>query len=56
MHITALAPSAQALAETGQLAELLVLLGHADDARLLQAAISGLVAAQAVRPNTNIYI
>lgn len=49
MHITALAPSAQALTEVGQLTELLVLLGHADDARVLQAAISALVAAQGVR-------
>ena len=48
VHITALAPSAQVLAEAGQLAELLVLLDHADDARLLQAAISGLAATQAV--------
>ena len=36
-HLAALAPPPRALAEAAQLAELLVLLGHEADARLLQA-------------------
>lgn len=50
LHVSALAPSPEALRDAGQLAELLVLLGHARDASLLQAALSALAAAQAVRP------
>lgn len=42
-HLTALAPEPRRLVETGQLAELLVLLGHEDDARLLQARPDELV-------------
>ena len=51
-HIRALAPGPAALAEAGQLAELLVLLQHEADARLLQAALADLVAAQAVRTSS----
>ena len=45
--LTSLAPSAATLTSTGELAELLILLGHEDDARLLQAALADLVAAAA---------
>lgn len=46
-HLLALAPTPRRLGEAGALAELLVLLGHAPDAAVLQAALSALVAAQA---------
>ncbi|KAK9834184.1 hypothetical protein WJX81_006434 [Elliptochloris bilobata] len=45
-HLLALAPAPRRLTEAAQLCELLVLLGHAADAALLQAALSALVAAQ----------
>jgi hypothetical protein len=48
-HIGALAPTHASLAALGELSEALVLLGHAEDARLLQAAMAALVAAQEVR-------
>ncbi|KAL3149903.1 hypothetical protein ABBQ38_013268 [Trebouxia sp. C0009 RCD-2024] len=45
-HITALAPSPKQLSEAGQLAELLTLLGHEADARVLQQQLSNLVSEQ----------
>ncbi|PNH07535.1 Elongator complex protein 1 [Tetrabaena socialis] len=44
-HVHGLAPRAAQLEEAGQLAELLVLLGHADDARLLQRTVAAWQAA-----------
>jgi elongator complex protein 1 len=46
-HIASLAPRPAALVCAGELAELLVLLGHEGDARTVQAALADLVAAQA---------
>ena len=48
-HIGALAPTPAALAALGELSEALVVLGHPEDARLLQAAMAALLAAQEVR-------
>ncbi|DBA88250.1 hypothetical protein WJX77_011440 [Trebouxia sp. C0004] len=45
-HIAALAPSPKQLTEAGQLAELLTLLGHEADARVLQQQLSSLLAEQ----------
>ncbi|KAA6419594.1 MAG: elongator complex 1-like [Trebouxia sp. A1-2] len=45
-HIAALAPSTKQLTEAGQLAELLTLLGHEADARVLQQQLSSLVTEQ----------
>lgn len=39
-HMHGLAPRAALLEEAGQLGELLVLLGHAEDARTLQRAVA----------------
>jgi len=50
-HIGALAPTPAALAALGELSEALVVLGHADDARVLQAAMAALLAAQEVCPH-----
>ena len=44
-HLLSLAPTEGACAEAGQLCELLVLLGHEPDARLLQQRMAALVAA-----------
>ncbi|KAG2485392.1 hypothetical protein HYH03_015878 [Edaphochlamys debaryana] len=44
-HLHSLAPRPSALSEAGQLLELLVLLGHAGDARTLQRALAGWQAA-----------
>ncbi|KAL4420046.1 hypothetical protein ABPG77_007485 [Micractinium sp. CCAP 211/92] len=46
-HVLDLAPSAATCSEVGQLAELLVLLGHQSDAALLQQRLSKLVSEQA---------
>ena len=46
-HLLELAPTPRRLAEAAALCELLVLLGHAGDAAMLQASLSALVAAQA---------
>jgi elongator complex protein 1 len=46
-HVLGLAPHAATCAEVGALAELLVVLGHAADAALLQQRLGSLVAAQA---------
>ncbi|KAL4852847.1 Elongator complex protein 1 [Chlorella vulgaris] len=46
-HLLSLAPSATTCGEFGQLAELLVLLGHAPDAALLQQRLATLVQEQA---------
>ena len=48
-HIGAMAPTPASLAALGELSEALVLLGHAEDARVLQAAMAALVSAQEVR-------
>lgn len=45
-YIASLAPSGRQCSEVGQLAELLVLLGHERDARKLQAELSGLLTKQ----------
>jgi hypothetical protein len=47
-HVHSLAPRPGILEEVGQLAELLVLMGHDADARTLQRAISGWQGAYAV--------
>ena len=47
-HIAALAPTRAALAALGELSEVLVLLGHTQDARVLQAAMAALLASQEV--------
>ena len=39
-HVTKIAPGAPALAEAGQLCELLILLGHFEDAKTLQRELT----------------
>ena len=46
-HLLGLAPTGQACSQAGQLAELLVLLGHERDAAVLQRALAALAAEQA---------
>ena len=45
-HIASLAQSAKQCTEAGQLAELLVLLGHEADARRIQSLLSAVIAQQ----------
>jgi hypothetical protein len=45
-HITSLAPTTQHCQQIGQLAELLIFLGHAMDARKLQSLLSEILARQ----------